>query len=156
MHFPIPSATLNMNSVKSGVMFDLMNNGTSNGDAISHFVSVDGTTILISIITMNITTIRAIPENCNLLMKSIKLVAMICPTFVHSIRLTRIDMKNINTNTYPIFSKLFDRPTLYSFVLLIFPDIFQYTNEQAIIIKMNSNMNPSLNGALSPNSLTMK
>ena len=104
-HLPTPSAALKINWEKLGVIFDLINNGTVNGEAIVHFVTALGTNILINItIKKNIAT-NGIPEKGNEVNKVTNLHEITSPKFVHSNIPINCEVKNNKTNTYPKPSK---------------------------------------------------
>ena len=104
-------------------MFDLINNGTVNGEAIVHCVTAFGTNILININTKKNTATNGIPEKGNEVNKVTNLHEITSPKFVHSNIPINCEVKNNKTNTYPKPSKFFDKPTLYCVLFLIFPEI---------------------------------
>src|SRR5574344_1398384 len=109
---PIPSATLNMNCVNSGVTLARINNGTTKGAIKLHFVDASGIKKPIIITKTKNTIINSAPENCKELTKFISNADINVPKLVHFNTLIIIEAKNINTKTYPTLSKLLYKPTL--------------------------------------------
>ena len=150
--FPMLSAALKMNWVKSGVMFAFMNSGTSIGDASVHLVTESGINMDISIIMINMVMMSGIPVNSSLSINVIRYDAMTSPMFVKFKMLTINDTKNIRTNMYPRLSNSFDNPTLNSLVFLKFSEMKPYMAEQIISIISSMNIKASVNGASPPSS----
>ena len=150
--FPILSAALKINWVKSGVMLAFMNIGTKIGEAMVHFVMASGIKNDIRTIIINIVIISGIPVNSKLLMKLINHAAITSPRFVQLSTLINSDKKNISTKRYPRLLNSFDRPTLNSLVFLIFLEKCPYSPEQIIIMIKTMNTKALLNVDVSPRS----